>query len=640
MSGALLLFALAWAALAFALALVATARSAWRVARGRPLQGLAPSLHLVRPIAGLEPRLEENLASLGEGLAPRVTFVAGAPDDVAIGPATRAALRLHAQGIDAVVLVAPPGGPNRKATQLAFADARRSGDAALLWCCDSDVDLTGLDVTRLLAPLQEARVAAAWAQPVERGAGEGAGDASSRALLSASLHAFPLLAGLDPAGLVGKCWVAKRAALQELGGLAAFERVLGEDHALAAGLRARGHRVVPAALVVPSSAAGRTQAAAVARFGRWLQVVRFQRPWLLPSYLLLFLHAGPGVGLALIATLLSPALQPAAVGVAALHLLTRLFVGVAARALAGDAVVFRGRLCWLADVARAEVLLWRALARCVSTSEVQWRGRRYQLARGGVLRERVGDVAAGERREELLGDRREAGAPAAQQGDRRVGDDAAAELTVERVEAVGDGALLSEGERFDVAAGRERLAEADVQDGLLLRAELVADGDGERRDAGGAGDRGGALREAERPRGDRPLAPLRVDPDEAAGAIEQLRGVAQGAGAVGGILQIDAEAAEPREEGQPLEVAGVHEREAVRAELAGEQQRDERIPPAGVVADDDGGHGGEQRAGGLQPLDAELREGALGAGAHVTREPGVERGALLRGDHGALRRPS
>ncbi len=643
MSEALLAASLGWALLALALALVARTRSTLRSARPQAALGPTGGVHLLRPIAGLEPRLEENLSSLGDGwerLGLRVTFVAGAPDDPALGPAERAAGLLKARGLDVAVLVAPPAGPNRKAAQLAYGDRVRSDDAALLWCCDSDVDLSGREVTRLFTPLAAPRVAAAWAQPVERGEGTSAGDPASRALLGGSWHSFPLLAGIDPAGLVGKCWVARRAALTQLGGIGALDGVLGEDHELAARLTRAGLRVVPAALVVPSTAAGRTQEEAVARFGRWLQVVRFQRPWLLPSYPLIFLHAAPGAALSLLAAGLGPSWWVEALGIAGVHALVRSFVVAAAGALSGDALARRGAGEVALDLLRADGLLWRALWRCCTTDEIRWRGRRYGLSRGGLLRERPGHVPAGEGGEQLLGERRERRTAAPQERDGAGGRDATAELFVEGVEPFGDGALLRGGERLHIATGGERLAEAHVQGGPLRRAELVPDGDGQRRDAGGAGDRGGAPGEAERAHGHGALAALGIDPDEAAGAIEQLCGVTQRAGAIGGGLQVDAEPAELREERQALEVARVHERVAVRAKLAGEQERDERVPPAGVVPDDDRGDGGEQRAGGRQALHAHLGEALLHPGPDVPAEPGLERGALVRGDHGALRRTS
>jgi ceramide glucosyltransferase len=352
----------------------------WAIVVGRPPRvagGAAlPRAVLVRPCAGDEPELARCLSSwpsLPAGAALGVVFAVADASDAALPVARAAAEALGARGVDARVVLTPAGGPNRKAAQLAAAvDA--AGDAEVVVVADSDVDLEGLDLTALIAPVAaDDRVAACWAPPVERGAARTLGDRASQALLGASLHAFPILARLDRRGMVGKLVALRRRSLAAAGGFASLAGVLGEDVELARRFARRGEAVAVAAVTAPSLASGRDLGDVVARYARWLTVVRRQRPALLLSYPLLF--AATPIASSIAIACRAPWLAAAFV---ALRLATARLACAACgrrRSLAGA----------LADAGLADALLLAAFARAIAARSVVWRGSRLRVLSGGRL---------------------------------------------------------------------------------------------------------------------------------------------------------------------------------------------------------------------------------------------------------------
>ncbi|MEO5725676.1 MAG: glycosyltransferase, partial [Byssovorax sp.] len=284
-------FALVWASVVAAVSLEAIRRAF----RRKPLSAARPygaRVLLIRPCAGAELELDRTLASLVEArrsFEVRCRFALETELDAAHPAAERAAAALVAAGIDARVVLTRAAGPNRKAAQLAAVVALETRSLDVILIADSDVDLEGTDLDALVAPLViKGGLSAVWAPPAEHGRAQTLADRASAALLGASLHAFPLLAGLDPRGLVGKLFAVKRSALVAVGGFDAFAAHLGEDMELAKQLLARGGSIAAAPVVARSLAAGRTWDQAVARFARWLGVIRAQRPLLLASYPALF----------------------------------------------------------------------------------------------------------------------------------------------------------------------------------------------------------------------------------------------------------------------------------------------------------------------------------------------------------------
>ena len=382
---ALAALALGWVLVVGSVELEAIRRSVLRPGvRAAPEAARGARVLMVRPCAGREPWLEETLLSLRGARRSFVLTcrlaVADAGDE-AYEVACASAAALVAEGLDASVVLTAARGPNRKAGQLAAAVAAERSDYDVVLVVDSDVDLAGVDLDALVAPLvARPELGAVWAPPVEVGRGGTLGDRASAAVLGGSLHAFPLLAGLDRAGLVGKLFGVRRDALAAVGGFGALVSYLGEDLELARRLRAGGRAVETVRVIARSLASGRSWEQARDRFGRWLTVIRAQRPALLASYPLLFLATLPIVALSLVAALWAPGIAALTV-VAAIGL--RLAVAAAAAAAGGRRPSLRRAMV---DSVLADALLAAALRRALRSRRVLWRDVALNIEPGGRLR--------------------------------------------------------------------------------------------------------------------------------------------------------------------------------------------------------------------------------------------------------------
>ncbi len=378
--------------------------SAWAALRakaaarpgGRPhAPGQGPSALLLRPCAGAEPTLARALSSTERartsvGSFPlRVRFAVASEADAAAPIAAQACADLRALaggGLDARVVVTGAVGPNRKADQLARAlrleAADRSNPPAVIIVADSDVDLDGVSLDALVHPLSDPNVGASWAAPVEV-APRTLADRASAAVLDASLHAFPLLATLDPQGLVGKLVAVRSDALAQVGGFDALVAHLGEDMELARRLRAAGYACVCAPLLAPSLAQGRSLRTVIGRYGRWLTVIRGQRPALLATYPLVLAATPLLLGLAAVACAVDGPLALVGAGAA---IVARLAIAGLARAVTGQPL----RPWSLAvDATLADLLLLAACARALGSRQTSWRGVTLRLDEAGRLTEDV-----------------------------------------------------------------------------------------------------------------------------------------------------------------------------------------------------------------------------------------------------------
>jgi ceramide glucosyltransferase len=384
----------AWgvAALATAVAAAVLALHARAAARTRRVEAThadcgAASARVVvlRPIAGRDPRLEDALvssAAIETRHCVRVEHAVARADDPAWPVVVACAARV---GGEARLL--PTRSANQKAGLLAGLVAG-APDADVYVVADGDVDLAGDVVDALVSPLVASpgaagaaprALGATWAAGVELGAA--GGDRWSAAILHSSFHAFAVLGALDPRGLVGKAFAIRADALRAIGGFDAVADLLGEDMAIAARLRAHGFDTRFVGRTVPSLASGRTVGAVIARFGRWLWVIRAQRAGLLASYPLLFFPALlvlPTLAVAAAAGAISPL---AALALAGPFVLARLLVGLVARRASGVPL----DAGWPGDLVRAELGMAAAFAVALTRREVEWRGRRLRFAHDGRI---------------------------------------------------------------------------------------------------------------------------------------------------------------------------------------------------------------------------------------------------------------
>lgn len=331
----------------------------------------SPPLWLIRPCAGDEPGLLERLTTIGDWpRQPAVRLSVTQASDSAWPVIQAAASTLCAMGIDADARVIATTAPNRKAAQLMqwFDEAPADG---VFINIDSDVDLRDFDGRGLIGALGDA----AWTPPSEH-APTTFGDHASAAFLNASLHSFTVLGGLDPAGLVGKAFAVRVAQMRAAGGFAGLDHCLGEDMEIARRIRAQGGTIGLHPSVARAAPHGRRTADVIARYARWLAVIRAQRPALLLSYPLLFGATTPLVILSAIVG----AWGPLAVALGA-----RIGVALSAQRLNQRpwALLHLPR-----TLALGEYVTWAAFVRALRTRTVMWRGNALRIGPGGRL-ERV-----------------------------------------------------------------------------------------------------------------------------------------------------------------------------------------------------------------------------------------------------------
>lgn len=337
---------------------------------------------MVRPCRGAERGLAERLARTGG--TTHVVFAVASAEDEAYPAVLEAEKKLRAEGVEVACVLTAPEGPNMKVDQLGRA-LRAAPPREAVLVVDSDVDLQGFPALELAGAVLDGPVGAMYAAASETSS-ETFGDRANLAVLTGSLHAFSLLAGIDPDGFVGKVFAVRREVLERTGGFGDLRAVLGEDVELGRRVRALGEETRVFRGVAHAAGSGRSWDDTVARFARWLGVVRASRPSLLLSYPLLIAGTLPSLlaALALLPWATAPAVaRGIAVFMSLATVLVRAWVSHAARALAG---VGDSWLASLVDVPLSELVLLTALARALSRSTVSWRGTTLEVRGGEPLR--------------------------------------------------------------------------------------------------------------------------------------------------------------------------------------------------------------------------------------------------------------
>lgn len=347
-----------------------------------------PPLLLVRPCEGADDGLlSENILSSATAVYPglrRVRVLVPSEDDPAWAAALKAAdeaARLPAApSIEVVCTRIPPGG-NRKVAQLLCGTAGATEE--IIVSADSDVRLEGDDLMRLVGALLADPTSGAAFAPPQEGRPITVWDRASAALVGASQQSFLALYAVSRAlggvpSLAGALYACRREAMERAGGLEDLRSILGEDHELARRLARAGHGIALSPGPARCMDAGRGAREVIERAGRWLMIVRAQRPLLLLGYP--FLLAATPLHLLLAGLVHNPLHAAMAAGLWALRAMLAAWL---ARLL--ERPPPRGPLWAALEVLRAELLLWAAFVRSLWSREICWRGHRYRVGRGGYL---------------------------------------------------------------------------------------------------------------------------------------------------------------------------------------------------------------------------------------------------------------
>lgn len=372
------------AALVGVVALLVQRFAVWRfLSTPRALSKRRPPMSVLKPLCGVDDALEENLRSFAALEYPQYEVLLGVKDerDAAYSVAMRVAAQ-YPQRFRVVVQQGEPG-LNPKVNQLVT--LARAAKHDVLVISDSNAQLASGALLEMAALFDDERVGCVTS-PVS-----GRGHESLGALLD-NLHLASAIGSgqigakylADKDLVVGKSMALRRAALEVLGGFAAFSNVLAEDYVMGQALRAHGFRVALTRSPVHNIAVNRSVASFFKRYLRWSVIHRTAIS--LPTYLSqALLNPWP---LALLATLLEPTSMHlfATLGIFTLKLLID---ASSARALG---VPLDSRV--VAAVAVKDALLFIAWCNGLFARTVDWRGNRLRVGPGSRLVTSPGDLVA------------------------------------------------------------------------------------------------------------------------------------------------------------------------------------------------------------------------------------------------------
>jgi ceramide glucosyltransferase len=364
----------------YAAATAAAVRFASRAAApGPPLPKIAPRLAVLKPLHGLSQSLGGNILSYLEAAYPRLEFVFGVSDYEDPAAEVPVALKPRYQFANITLSVAEePGCSNRKVAKL-IRMAERAPNAEIFVVSDADVSVERDHLMRvageLLADDKAGIVTCAYrARPL--------GDLASRlealfvntdfapmAILSAAIeplrHAF------------GATIAVRRAALEAIGGFRALKDVLADDFFLGRMAAERGWGIRLSSSIVTIAC----EESRLSEFWhhqlRWARTYRTVRP---ESLAAIVIH-GPFWALMLLG---ASAFRLWALAILAIVIAARIAMGAVmlTRVVRLPETLHDLWLLPLKDLAMTGV--WFA---SLASNRVMWGGRRFQILRGGAMRE-------------------------------------------------------------------------------------------------------------------------------------------------------------------------------------------------------------------------------------------------------------
>jgi ceramide glucosyltransferase len=340
-----------------------------------PQPSRRPRVSILKPLAGVDDELEENLASFAGLAYPEYEIVLGVAsvEDAAFAAARRFVRRVGGHRARLIV-TDPDAATNPKVAQLLALERVATGEIVVV--SDSNVRVTPAYLDPLVAEL--ARPGVAVVSSIVAGTGE--------QTLGAALENLQLGALVAP-GVVGSAYVARRPitvgksmaiwrdALRRVGGFTAVAHLLSEDHMLGKAFSRAGYKVRVSLTPVENRNVACSLRRTVERHTRWAKLRRAISP----------------IGFVL-EPLLSPVIvttasalvlrsRPVAVAFLLAALLQTAGAIVTTRMLRGSAL----RWYWVPlELVRAYVLFLCWLAACASR-RVSWRGHDFELARDSAI---------------------------------------------------------------------------------------------------------------------------------------------------------------------------------------------------------------------------------------------------------------
>jgi ceramide glucosyltransferase len=340
-----------------------------------PTLRVTPRVSILKPLAGIDDEIEDNLASLADLDYPDYEILIGvASMDDAAFPAARRFVAQVGPEKARLFLTDPDQATNPKIAQLLTLE--RAATGAILLISDSNVRATRDYLKPLVAELLRPRVAIA--SSVIAGTGEQTLGAALENLQLGAIVAPGVVSAARIAGrpiTVGKSMAMWRARLVLIGGLRRVANLLSEDHMLGKAFADAGFEVAISLTPVANRNVACSLRRTVERHTRWAKLRRAIAPvgfWFEP--------------------LLSPIVTTSAVCIVWPGQVSFFaFLGAIALQTAcafWSMRILRGqsmRWYWAPlELVRAYVLLFCWTRACLSR-RVSWRGHHFELARDSVI---------------------------------------------------------------------------------------------------------------------------------------------------------------------------------------------------------------------------------------------------------------
>ena len=345
-----------------------------RRTRPRMLQQ-TPRVSILKPLAGFDDELEENLASFTRLHYPdyEIIFGIASVSDRAYPLARELVDRLgHARA--RLVITDPAAATNPKVAQLLALERAASGDIVVI--SDSNVRVTPQYLDPLVAELSAPGVAAV--SSVVAGTGERTLGAALENLQLGAIIAPGIVASAFIAGRIitlGKSMAIRREPLQRIGGFSSVANYLSDDEMLARMLADAGYAVRVSVWPVENRNVSCSLDRTIERHTRWAKIRRAMTPWAFTFE--------PALSPISIATLACLALPTDSLRLAFLSAVVLQTTGAAVTNCALRGGAFRWYWAPL-EILRSYLLFFCWLRAC-ATRRVNWRGHEFELGRDSAI---------------------------------------------------------------------------------------------------------------------------------------------------------------------------------------------------------------------------------------------------------------
>jgi ceramide glucosyltransferase len=350
------------------------------VARPKPARNnFTPRVTLLKTVCGLEPQLEENLESFFTQEYPAFEMIFGARNND--DPALRIVERLRDKYPMVPVKVVFSGEPQHPNAKVCSLEKMISvATTAFYVISDSDVHVEPNYIREIIGPFSDPAVGVVTC--LYRGVPTGGLWSRLEALgmsveMTAGVVSANTLEGMKFA--LGPTMVARREALEPIGGIGRFLDYCSDDFLLGNLIAEAGWKVILSHHVIDHVVLNRNFRSSIQHQTRWMKSTRFSRPKGHFGTVLTFAMPFGLLGLAAALLLGRPILAAEIIG---WTLLNRFMLSIATGwFVVGDSNSLKH--CWLFPL--RDLMGFFFWAASYGNPEIVWRGERYRLTPGGKM---------------------------------------------------------------------------------------------------------------------------------------------------------------------------------------------------------------------------------------------------------------